>query len=75
MGLFKTRYNKEYYFVFQPYLPYGRKRRRFMVSGNQLHNYIGVENAITALLKASKLRTDKLRWKLRSHGILDIYLK
>ncbi|MDN3584729.1 hypothetical protein [Mucilaginibacter flavus] len=74
--LFNTPYAKEYYVVVQPYdrRPY-QGRRRFMISANSLHFYIGDFNANTALVKASKMRVDKLRLKFRSFGIVDFYLK
>jgi hypothetical protein len=75
MGLFKTPYNKEYYVNVQPYPELGYKKRRWLVSPNNLYLYIGSHNANTALVRASKMTTDKLRLRFRSFGIVDFYLK
>lgn len=67
--------NAQYRVVVQPTDLEKWGKKRFLVSVNTLDLYIGPHNANTAFLKASKLKTDKLRLKFRSFGIVDIYLK
>jgi hypothetical protein len=73
--LFKNPYAKEFYVVVQPYQNLGYKKRRWLVSLNNLYRYIGSHNANTALTKALSMRTDKHRFKFRTFGIVDFYVK
>lgn len=75
MALFSNPINRDYYVVVQPYPDLGYSKRRWLTYPDRLQNYIGAYNANTAFLKASKMRTDKIRLKFRSFGIVDIYLK
>jgi len=75
MPLFKNPYSKEFFIVVQPYDRLRWKKRRWLVSANNLQSYIGSHNANTALKTALKMRTDKVRLKYRSFGIVDIYVK
>ncbi|MEB0302369.1 hypothetical protein, partial [Mucilaginibacter sp. 5C4] len=72
MSLFNSTYNKDYHMVIYPLARFGKKRKAFKVSPNQLHIYLGSTNANTVLLKASKMRTDKLRLLFRKHGTVYI---
>jgi hypothetical protein len=67
--------NNHFKIVYQPYLPPGCKRKRFLVSANRLKDYIGENNAIKCFERALNSRADKCRCKLRKHGIIDFYVK
>jgi hypothetical protein len=67
--------NKEFRIVFQPYERDIYGKRRFGVGAYSLQKYIGEINANNALQRALDMRTDKVRVRLRKHGIIDIYVK
>ncbi len=67
--------NKDYFIVFSPRDTDKYINKRFLVSVNQLKNYIGVKNANKALLKADNLKTNKCTLKYRLYGKIEIYLK
>ena len=67
--------NKEFIIVFQPYQQEIYGKRRFGVGAYSLKKYVGENNANNALQRALNMRTDKVRVRLRKHGIIDIYLK
>lgn len=73
--LFNSSLNREYRVVVQPYHYQRGRYKRWAISANSLSNYIGAQNANTAFVKASVSRSDKVRLKFRSFGIVDIYLK
>ncbi len=73
--LFNSGYNRDYRVVVQPYYSLGYRYRRFLISANSLWKYVGSYNANTAFVKASRMRSDKMRLKFRSFGIVDFYLK
>lgn len=49
--------------------------KRFLVSENQLKNYVGEHNANTAILRHLKNGKDKTTIRLRKYGKIDIYNK
>lgn len=67
--------NKDYLIVFTPLEKRKYINKRFLVSINQLKNYIGLDNANKAFLKAQNLKTNKLTLKYRTYGKIEIYLK
>lgn len=83
-----TYLNKNFRFVFSPnkyndsyYLPFLGKRiglfsrKRFLVSANQLSEYITEKNAKTVILATEKMKTDKMTIKFRKYGKIEIYVK
>lgn len=66
---------KEFNIVFQPKIPHGQKRQRFLISANRLGDYIGKHRAGYIIEKALNMRTDKQRFRVQNKGIVDIYLK
>lgn len=67
---------REFNIVFQPN---NREefdgRRRFLVSGNRLAEYIGVKNANDAIQRAWESGEDKFTRKFRKLGKVDFYTK
>lgn len=68
---------RDFNLVYQPSEEMRKKhgRRRFLISPNVLHEYVGDNNAETAILKAYSTGADKLSIKLRKYGKLDFYTK
>lgn len=50
-------------------------RKRFLVSPNTLHTYVGVSNAETSLNRFKNCSTDKCICKFRKYGKIEIYNK
>lgn len=50
-------------------------RRRFMVTANSLINYVGFDNANTAVLRAFNSQEYKYTVRLRKYGRIDFYSK
>lgn len=50
-------------------------KRRFLISVNRLHVYVGKNNAEMTLNHFSKSSTDKCTVKLRKFGKIEIYNK
>jgi hypothetical protein len=67
--------NREYRFVFQPKEAHPAYGRRFGVGAGKLSQYITEDHILSLLRKASECTEDKGRWKLRSIGLIDYYLK
>lgn len=67
--------NKNFICVYQPNPEMGFNKRRFAVSMNTLHKYIGEHNASQAISRALDSDTDKVTVKLRKCGRIDFYVK
>jgi hypothetical protein len=59
--------------IFTPKPPHSFTVNRFFVTEKNLPDYIGSDNAITALKRASLCRQDKVTVKFRKAGKLEIY--
>lgn len=66
---------KEFDVVFQPKDKEIYGKRRFLVSINKLHNYVGVLNANKAITDALDCKCDRYTKKLRKFGRIDFYRK
>lgn len=68
--------NLDFKIVFEPYdKSQFNNKRRFAIGAGKLANYVGEENAQTLIDKAYKSGKDKIRFRLRTKGIIDFYSK
>lgn len=65
----------DFLIVFSPKSPENyNKRKRFLISINQLKRYIG-NNDLNVIKQTHSLKQDKHTLKLRKYGKIEIYLK
>lgn len=68
--------NKEFTIVFQPKdREIYNGKRRFAVGAYSLEKYVGKKNAEVAIQRATDCLEDKIRIRLRKHGIIDFYVR
>lgn len=68
-------YNKHFLIVFTPNDKLLYSSKRFLVSANQLHKYIGLFNSCKALETAYLSSLYKVTLKYRKYGKLEFYSK
>lgn len=68
--------NNDFKIVFEPYdKALYNNNRRFAIGAGNLPKYVGEDNAKMLIEKAYDSGKDKIRFRLRTKGIIDFYSK
>lgn len=67
--------NRDFRIVFTEKKEEGKKRKRHFISSNTLNRYVGEHNANRLILAIESIKVDKVTFKFRKYGKIEIYSK